>query len=330
MSNPQTFYTVGGIDLSGIFQPLSLGTQYPYATGYKMPDGKDLNEIFASKTSSTITNNTGYKYDGNDLSTIFAPYDPIFTISITNQNQYITYSNSTKSGYTVYQFETANPGDSFSIDYTTGTCNISFSENKLINFIFVGGGGGGGASLNGSAGGGGGGGDNNVVTGETVLANTNYTLQVGSGGVTFVNAFQSGENSVFYGGALQIQGDGGFSGGNPPASQSGGSGGGNGGNGGNGGSTPTNGDNGTPILFTQYGDIISCGGGGGGGQDNTGNGNGGGGNNGVGGLVYDGTTLTKNGTGYGAGGGGGATAGGISTNGGGYGASGLVILYWAN
>lgn len=329
MSNPQTFYTVGGIDLSGIFQPLSLGTQYANATGYAVNGYGDLNQIFASNVGPTIGYNTGYKYNGNDLSTIFAPYDPTFTLSITNQNQYITVSNFIQSGYSVYQFETANPGDSFSVDYTTGTCNISFSANRSINFILVGGGGGGGYSTGGSAGGGGGGGDNSIVTGETVLANTNYILQVGSGGVKFVNASQNGENSVFYGGALQIQGTGGFSGGNPPDSQSGGFGGSGGGNGGSGGITPTSGINGT-IINTPYGDVISCGGGGGGGEDNTGPGGGGGGNNSFGGLVYTGTTLILNGTGYGAGGGGGATAGGSSTSSGGYGASGLVIIYWAN
>jgi len=36
MSNPDTFYTVSGIDLSNIFQPLSLGTSYPTATGYRI------------------------------------------------------------------------------------------------------------------------------------------------------------------------------------------------------------------------------------------------------------------------------------------------------
>ena len=34
-------------DLSGIFQPLGSLTQ-ALATGYKMPDGRDLNQIFAS------------------------------------------------------------------------------------------------------------------------------------------------------------------------------------------------------------------------------------------------------------------------------------------
>jgi hypothetical protein len=56
MSNPTTYYTVGGVDLSNIFQPLSLGTAYSSATGYKIPqpDGRDLTEIFAAKTYGWI------------------------------------------------------------------------------------------------------------------------------------------------------------------------------------------------------------------------------------------------------------------------------------
>ena len=53
MSNPQTYYitmnqSTGQFqDLSGIFQPLSLGTQYPTATGFQLSTGQDLNQIFA-------------------------------------------------------------------------------------------------------------------------------------------------------------------------------------------------------------------------------------------------------------------------------------------
>lgn len=324
MSNPQTFYTVGGLDLSGIFQPLALGQAYPYTTGYKIPDGRDFNQIFANNTGSTIGYNTGYDVSGTDLRLIFAPYDPILTISITNLNQYINTSDFTESGYTVYTFETTNPADISTTEYTTGTCNVSFSINSSIYFLAIGGGGAGGSSLFGSAGGGGGGGG--YLSGSVaVVANTNYTLQVGSGGVITNPIFLSGENSFFN----VYQGIGGQQGGSGPSSQSGGSGGPGGGNGGNGGSSPTNGDNGTPTFITLYGETISIGGGGGGGKDNTGGSGGGGGNNGVGGLAYNGTTLTKNGNGYGAGGGG-ASDGGSGTSGGGYGASGLVILYWLN
>lgn len=34
MSNPQTNFLVGDLDLSSIFQPISLGTAYPTTTGY--------------------------------------------------------------------------------------------------------------------------------------------------------------------------------------------------------------------------------------------------------------------------------------------------------
>ena len=76
MSNPTTYYTVGGIDLSGIFQPLSLGTQYPNATGYEISDGRDLNQIFANISSgSSIGYDTGYNVGTTDLSHIFAKLD---------------------------------------------------------------------------------------------------------------------------------------------------------------------------------------------------------------------------------------------------------------
>ena len=76
MSNPQTFYTVGGVDLSNIFQPLSLGTQYPNPTSYTIPSGADLNTIFANISSgSSIGYNTNYTVNGVDLSLIFAAYN---------------------------------------------------------------------------------------------------------------------------------------------------------------------------------------------------------------------------------------------------------------
>lgn len=58
MSNPTTNFLVGGIDLSSIFQPLSSSTPYPTATGYKIPDGQDLNQIF-SPLSTWNQSNSG-------------------------------------------------------------------------------------------------------------------------------------------------------------------------------------------------------------------------------------------------------------------------------
>ena len=50
MSNPQTFYKVGGVDLSNIFLPLSLGSSAS-ATGYNVNGYGDLNTIFAAYTA---------------------------------------------------------------------------------------------------------------------------------------------------------------------------------------------------------------------------------------------------------------------------------------
>lgn len=41
MSNPTTNYSVGGVDLSNIFQPLSSRIPYQTTTGYKL-NGNDL------------------------------------------------------------------------------------------------------------------------------------------------------------------------------------------------------------------------------------------------------------------------------------------------
>ena len=76
MSNPQTFYTVGGLDLSNIFQPLSLGSS-ALVTGYKFGNSHaDLNTIFAAYPGSgPQASATGYKVGVNDLNTIFAKYN---------------------------------------------------------------------------------------------------------------------------------------------------------------------------------------------------------------------------------------------------------------
>ena len=50
MSNPQTFYTVGGVDLSNIFQHYTTGTPAS-TTGYTVAGHGDLNNIFAPYTS---------------------------------------------------------------------------------------------------------------------------------------------------------------------------------------------------------------------------------------------------------------------------------------
>ena len=47
MSNPTTYYNVGGIDLSNIFQPYSSGA-LARATGYRILGGQDLLKYSAS------------------------------------------------------------------------------------------------------------------------------------------------------------------------------------------------------------------------------------------------------------------------------------------
>lgn len=333
MSNPQTYYTCINAnnqvqDLSGIFQPLSQGTSYSTVTGYKVPDGRDFNQIFAA--GNNLGYNVGYKLsNGTDLSQIFAKYNPPPLVTVSNLNANISYTSFTQNNYIIYQFTTTNTD---SLSYATGTANVTFSQNKNISVILLGGGGGGGFSQDTLAGGGGGGGNfslNNI----SVVANTLYLITVGSGGSLYINSYQNGQSSSFNGGAINITATGGNHGGNASqGSQSGGTSI-NGGNGGN-GSTPTNGSNGTYSNYvTNYGSTLKLGGGGGGGRNNSTftTGGGYGGNNGIGGAkgVNNVIPNNKNGTGYGAGGGGG---GGISGNsgvgGGGNGSSGLVIFYF--
>jgi hypothetical protein len=92
MSNPQTFYKVGGVDLSNIFQPLSLGSQSGVLTKYNVPGYGDLNSIFAVYTSGTKATATGYTVTGyGDLNNIFAKYDlNIFPFNITGSTNYTT------------------------------------------------------------------------------------------------------------------------------------------------------------------------------------------------------------------------------------------------
>ena len=86
MSNPQTFYTVGGVDLSNIFQHYTSGSQAP-TTGYKIPNGADLNTIFEAYTSGAQASATGYKVGLSDLNLIFAPSVPFTT---TGTSQYVS------------------------------------------------------------------------------------------------------------------------------------------------------------------------------------------------------------------------------------------------
>ena len=119
MSNPQTFYTVGGLDLSNIFQPLSLGSS-ALVTGYKFGNtGADLNTIFAAYPGSgPQASATGYKVGVNDLNTIFAKYNNyVFPITNSLITSSTTYSNFIMpSGKTKFNFSFCGSGGS---GYTT-------------------------------------------------------------------------------------------------------------------------------------------------------------------------------------------------------------------
>jgi hypothetical protein len=64
-------------DLSGIFQPIALGTPSSIITGFKV-GSQDLNEIFADLSGgSSIGFDTGFIVPGyGDLRNIFAAYNP--------------------------------------------------------------------------------------------------------------------------------------------------------------------------------------------------------------------------------------------------------------
>ena len=82
MTNP-TKYLVGGVDLSGIFQPLSGGTPAPALTHYEVQGIGDLITIFAPLSSGLpYPNATGFRVNNYnnlgqtlDLNAIFAKYN---------------------------------------------------------------------------------------------------------------------------------------------------------------------------------------------------------------------------------------------------------------
>ena len=341
MSNPTTKFLVGGLDLSSIFQPLSLGTPYGTATGYKIPNGEDLNQIFAVYPGSgTKANTTGYQIGANDLCNIFAKYNPSppFTTTGTVQTEYI-------SNYYIVTFDSSG-----SITFNSSISNASI--------ICVGGGGGGGAGISTGtspfgvtdSGRGGGGGGNYQITNVNLTTGT-YITNIGLGGKGGTNW-----SSDYQGGTGQTSlvknpssttiiscsgGGGGGSGGqtnkNPgiggnvllPVSS--------GGSGGDGGDEGSNGfdssSNTTPFIIpsaiSSY--IKSSYSGGGGGSDEGFNG-GGSGFNGTGGILEGSSNRNgANATTPGSGGGGAGNNSPLysSTNYlGGNGANGIIIFYF--
>jgi hypothetical protein len=203
MSNPTTNFLIKNAygvyqDLSGIFLPYKYGTVTAADTGYKV-NGNDLSTIFAGISSTNIGYNTGYKLkqSGLDLRYIFEPY----TISVpftvqTSTNYTYSYSNN----YYVIVFTNNNTTTA-----TNVTNTITFTENVTsANVVVVGGGGAGGNSYNQysdqwymNGGGGGQGGYVNSYT-DISLNATSYNIQAGHGGIgNTSNKGGSGGNILF-------------------------------------------------------------------------------------------------------------------------------------
>ena len=351
MSNPTTQFLTGGIDLSSIFQPLSFGTAYSTATGYKIPNGQDLNQIFAAYVNGTKANTTGFQVNSNDLCNIFAKYEPMPFI-ITG----LYYSYSEENGY-----------GSLYINSGIGTINFVKSVSNVSIYIVAGGGGGGGGvgsyqfQKEPQRGGGGGGAGSiasltnipNFAVGET------FNLTIGDGGsvgagqngnangkLSGVTGGGSGSSTIFSGSSFKITTNGGHGGGGGV----GGTGGNNTSSGGLEGDVPTytgtipytyktyqptgkGGDenvsgttsniNGNYYIVDLNNKQVNLGGGGGGGQRAGGSGYGG---NGQGGSVGNSSEFERKGIAIGSGGGGGTgSSGGLN---GGTGHNGSVIFFF--
>ena len=85
MSNPETYYLVGDLDLSSIFQPYNTWTQQTnsgartWVSITSSSDGTMLAAVdyggFIYTSTTSQANPTGYLLsNGDDLNTIFAPY----------------------------------------------------------------------------------------------------------------------------------------------------------------------------------------------------------------------------------------------------------------
>ena len=189
MSNPTTNFLIKNVygvyqDLSGIFLPYKYGTGTGAAdTGYKV-NGNDLSTIFAGISSTNIGYDTGYKskQTGLDLRYVFAPYTISVPFTVENTNNYTyLYSNN----YYVIVFTNNNTTTA-----TNVTNTITFTESiTTANVAVVGGGGAGGNSYNQyssegymNGGGGGQGGYVNSYTNISLNA-TSYNIQVGYGGI---------------------------------------------------------------------------------------------------------------------------------------------------
>jgi len=179
MSNPQTFYIVGTLDLSGIFQPYTSGNNA--VTGYKISTGQDLSGIFQPYISGNKASVTNYfvnngNYFNLDLSDIFAPYNP-------NSITPIGGTVNTSGIYTIVSFLTTG---------SSGSINISSTGSNTFYYLVVGGGGPGGADF------GGGGGAGGVLQGTfSITGSDTINVTVGAGGIiTYSSSTQNGEDST--------------------------------------------------------------------------------------------------------------------------------------
>lgn len=136
MSNPQTYYTVGALDLSSIFQPLSLGTKSNITTYYNVSGYGDLNNIFAAYPGSGIkAATTGYNVTNyGDLSNIFAKYEPrTWTFTTSNVTAYWPRGGiSMSNDGTIIGAVSNNPAAIF-----TSTNYGSTFINRGYNYIWV-------------------------------------------------------------------------------------------------------------------------------------------------------------------------------------------------
>lgn len=213
MSNPETKYITfnqdTGLyqDLSGIFQPLSIGYPYPLQTGF-LANGQDFNAIFSGTSLGTkIDYNVNYTFNGTDLSQIFQKYNSS-VYNIENAS-YLQVSEIKNNGYTGLILETTAPvvipAQTTPIYY--GTCNIIFNVNKLINVLAVGGGGGGGSGWSPGTSGGGAGGAGYISTTFNTPTNNLLDLQIGfAGGGRLTGDGGTGTSGGSSGGTTSITG----------------------------------------------------------------------------------------------------------------------------
>jgi hypothetical protein len=200
-SNPTTNYitynqTTGTYqDLSGIFQPLSLGLPIGYDTSFNVINYGDLSNIFASLSSgSNIGFNTGFQVNGNDLSTIFAAYNTDNSINVSGAT-----TTSQSSGGILYTILFLSSGSSATFSQAT---NSSVDINYILIGSGAGGGAGNGTTGGGGSGGGGGGGGGFLAGSFPTLNGLTYTVQsaaAGTGGTRGSgNNGSNGNSSYIY------------------------------------------------------------------------------------------------------------------------------------